>query len=247
MPIIVTQHSDANRPGRLGRILRDHTFKLRVIRLDKGEPLPPDLDDVEGVISLGGPQSVNEPHAWIPRELDFIRAAHEKHLPVVGVCLGHQLIAKALGGEVGPMEPATPGGPAGEIGFTDVEVLPTGHTDTILNGIAWKHPQFQKHKDEVKATPPNAVVLMKSHTCPVHAFRAGMRTYGFQFHFEADHGIINDLLADATTELHAHGITTAEFNQHLEQHYDMFQRLSERLCASIANYLIPRVATAIRV
>jgi GMP synthase (glutamine-hydrolysing) len=238
MPILVIQHSDANRPGRLGLTLRDHAFKLDVRRIDRGDPLPPDLDDVDGVITLGGPQNVDEGHAWIEKELAFLREAHERALPIVGVCLGAQLIAVALGGEVGPMD-------AGEAGFVDVDILPAGHTDTILSGIAWRSPQFQKHRYEVKALPAGAAHLASSTRCRVQAFRAGMRTYGFQYHIEADRPIIDELMKDARTSLHQAGLTTEEFARQLDERYPAFARLADRLCVNIATYLIPRVATAI--
>jgi GMP synthase-like glutamine amidotransferase len=240
MSILVLQHSDRCRPGRLGLTLRDHAFKLDVVRLDKGDNLPPDLDDVDGVISLGGPQNVDEGHAWLDRERELLRSAHEASLPIVGICLGHQLLAEALGGEVGPME-------APEVGFVPVDVLPSGQTDTILAGIAWRAPQFQRHRYEVKKLPAGAQLLASSEKCKVQVFRAGMRSYGFQYHFEADRSMIDAFMSDARTDLHQAGATTDEFARSLERHYEMFSRLADRVCISIATYLIPRVATAMNI
>ena len=237
MSIIVLQHSDRCRPGRLGLTLRDHAFKLDIIRPDEGDPLPTDLDDVDGVISLGGPQNVDEGHAWLDRERAFLRAAHEASLPIVGICLGHQLLAEALGGEVGPME-------APEVGFTPVSIGSPGQTDTILAGVAWRTPQFQRHRYEVKKLPPGAQLLASSEKCKVQVFRAGMRSYGFQYHFEADRAMIDSFMSDARTDLHQSGATTDEFARSLERHYEMFSRLADRVCINIATYLIPRVATA---
>ncbi|MEO1129152.1 MAG: type 1 glutamine amidotransferase [Planctomycetota bacterium] len=239
MAILVFQHDDRCRPGRLGLTLRDHTFKLRIVRPDQGEQPPVDYDDVDAVISLGGPQMVTDGHAWIEREQEYIRGAHERSLPVIGVCLGHQMVASALGGEVGPMDRP-------EIGFVDVDVLPAGHTDSILSGVAWRSPQFQKHRQEVKSLPPGAVKLASSKQCDVQIFRAGMRTYGFQYHFECDRAMIDVLLADAKTDLHQAGVTTEEFARQCDEKYEMFARLADRTCINIATYLIPRVATAMR-
>ena len=238
MPILVIQHSDRCRPGRLGRTLRDHAFKLDVVRPDQGDALPADLDEIDAVISLGGPQNVDERHAWIPREIELLRAAHERALPVIGVCLGHQLIAQALGGEVAPMEQP-------EVGFTDVSILPPGHTDTILTGIAWTTPQFQRHKYEVRTLPPGAQLLASSAKSKVQCFRAGMRTYGFQYHFEADRPMIDEMMSDARTDLHQSGLTTDEFARDLESNYPTFSRLADRLSINLATYLLPKVATTI--
>lgn len=237
MPIIVIQHNERNRPGRLGMTLRDHGFDQRIIRVDLAEPLPQDFDDVDGVISMGGPQQVDEGHAWIQPELDFLREAHERALPVVGVCLGHQLVAKALGGEVGNAE-------QGEIGFVDVNIHPKAQTETLLAGIAWTSAQFQRHTYEVKEAPAGARVLASSDRCKVQAMAIGMRTFGFQYHFEADTDFIDYATSSAKTALHAMGTTTEEFSKDMQTKYPAFARLADRLCINIATYLIPRVANA---
>ncbi len=239
MPIIVFQHDSKNKPGRLGMTLRDHAFKLDIRRLDQGDSVPIDFDDVDGVISLGGAANVDDKHAWLEKEREYLRGAHERGLPVVGVCLGAQLVAEALGGTV---EKAA----QREAGFVDVDLLPVAHTDTILTGIAWKSPQFSLHRYEVTKLPVGGVQLAKSQNCANQAFRVGMRTYGFQYHFEADRPMMNELLADARSDLHAAGMTTDEFAKHADTKYEMFARLGDRLCVNIATYLIPKVGTAIR-
>lgn len=238
MAIIVFQHSDANRPGRLGLTLRDHAFKLDVRRLDQGDEVPADYDDVDGVISLGGPQNVGDHYNWIPKELAYLRGAHERSLPVVGICLGHQLIAKALGGEVAPMDRP-------EVGMQGVQLLPAGQTDTVLAGIAWDSPQLLIHEHQVKTLPDGAVALASSKACGVQVFRAGMRTYGFQYHFEADRDMTRAIAHESRETLHKDGLTGPELEEQMDRHYPSFARLADRLCVNIATYLIPRVATMI--
>jgi GMP synthase (glutamine-hydrolysing) len=240
MPIIVFQHDAKNKPGRLGMTLRDHAFKLDIRRLDQGAPIPGDFDDVDGVISLGGTANVDDKYGWLEKERVFLREAHERGLPVVGVCLGAQLIAEALGGEVQKA-------PNREAGFVDVRMLPVAHSDTILSGIAWNSPQFSLHRYAISTLPEGAVRLAESAHCEVQAFRAGMRTYGFQYHFEADRPMMDELLADARSDLQGAGLSTDEFSRDAEKKYEMFARLGDRLCVNIATYLIPRVGTAIRV
>ena len=100
MAILVIQHSKISDPGHLGTALRQHGQKVRTVRIDLGQPLPADLDDVHGVVSLGGPQSANGNDAWNAPELELMREAHARQVPVLGICLGAQMLAKALGGDL---------------------------------------------------------------------------------------------------------------------------------------------------
>jgi GMP synthase-like glutamine amidotransferase len=239
MAIVMLQYDERGRSGRLGTTLRDHGFKLDVRRIFAGDEMPVDFDDVDGVVALPARANTSDGHAWIEKQRVFLREAHERALPVVGVCFGAQVLAEALGGSVSPME-------VPEVGFTDVELTPPAHTDTILAGVAWKTPQFQTHRCEISEPPPGCTVLAKSERCAVQAFRAGMRTYGFQYHFECDRSMVDTYMRDARTDLHQSGVTTDEFARDVERKYEMFARLADRLCVNIATYLIPRVANAVR-
>jgi len=244
MPTLVLQHHDIGSPGRLGAALRDHGHRLRVLRPDLGQTLPSDLDDVEAVVALGGPQNVEDAadkHPWLVQEMDLLRQAHEAQLPVVGVCLGAQLIAAALGGRVEKME--TP-----EIGFVDVELTPAGQTDVVLAGLAWTSPQFSHHSREVVELPEGAAPLASSQRCRTQAFRVGLRTYAFQFHFEADAGMVRQLLRSAPEQMRKAGLLEEDIDRQLERSYATFERLAQRLCENIAELLTPaaRLAAAPR-
>lgn len=240
MAIIVFQHGEGG-PGRLGLTLRDHGFKLDVRRLDLppeagGKPVPPDFDNVEGVVSLGGKQDVTEEdfakYPWLAAEAAYLREAHERQLPVVGICLGAQLIAHALGGKVARM--AKP-----ELGFHPLSLNPLGQTETILAGIAWESPQFQSHFYEVAELPPGATVLGSSALCRNQVFRAGIRTYGFQYHFECDRAGIEQMMATHADGLAQAGLSAADLAAQCDAHYGQFARLGDRLCVNIASYAFP--------
>lgn len=232
--IIVFQHSGHVGPGRLGATLRDHGFRLDIRRLDLLGPggVPPDFDNVHGVISLGGPQNVGEDHAWMPAEVAYLREAHQRQLPLIGVCLGHQMIAHALGGQVGPM-------PRAEWGFETVAINPTGQVEAMLGGIAWNARWYQNHGQEVKQLPDGATLLAGSAACAVQAFRAGLRTYGFQFHFECDRAMIENFVQTDADQLRELGLSPADIAAQADAHYATFARLSDRLCMSLATYLFP--------
>lgn len=247
MPIIVFQHDARCSPGRLGRTLRNLGMNLDVRRLDLplgqfGGPVgnrhvPVDFDDVQGVISLGGAMNVTDepPPPWMASEIEFLREAHKRNLPLVGVCLGHQLIAKALGGEVGPMEARD-----GEQGMVVVKQHPIANTDTILAGIPWQHHEFQSHRQEVKALPPGATCLQFSDLCKVQSFRAGLRTYAFQYHFECDWGMVEEFMGvDRADNSKSPDPYMAELLVACRSHYPEFAQAAERLCVNLASYLFP--------
>lgn len=237
MPIIVFQHGEESRPGRLGLTLRDQGHRLDIRRLDRNGVVPPDFDGVDGVISLGGPQSVAvgaERPAWMDAEIAFLKRAHELELPVVGICLGHQLIAAALGGEVRTMDRP-------EVGFHGIQINPAGQTETILAGIPWSARFYCHHNDHVAKLPPGALALASSKAAPVQAFKAGVRTYAFQHHFEADRDMIIGFARTSQDELQRAGIDESAITRQVQEHYDAFARLADRLCLNIATYLFPPV------
>jgi GMP synthase (glutamine-hydrolysing) len=234
MAIIVFQHSVLSAPGRLGATLRDHGLKLDIRRLDQRGPggIPPDFDNVHGVISLGGPQNVGEDHPWMEGEIAYLRRAHELQLPVIGVCLGAQLIAHALGGQVGSMS-------ALEWGFTRMSLNTFGQVETLLAGLAWESHQFQAHGQEIKELPAESTLLASSEACKVQIFRAGIRTFGFQHHFECDRTMIEAFARSTPDELQRAGLSPADLSAQMDRHYDLFARMADRLCVNIATYLFP--------
>ena len=245
MAIIVLQHSESVTLGRLGPCLRDHGKPVDVRRLDRpvgewvnGAPnqhVPADFDDVDGVISLGGEMMVGDPLPWMNAELEFLKETHARKLPLLGICLGAQMIAKALGGEVGPID----GGRA-EWGMAPVKQHPIANTDIILAGVPWTSWQFHAHGQEVKTLPAGAACLQYSNTCKVQSFRAGLRTYGFQYHFECDGPMIADYLRSGDEQIARSGITDIKAAlADADARYEDFARVADRLCVNIATYLLP--------
>jgi GMP synthase-like glutamine amidotransferase len=236
MAIIVFQHSDKGGPGRLGATLRDNGFRLDIRRPDLGgvKGVPSDLDNVEGVLILGGPQNVTdiEKYVWMQAEVAFIKSAHAAELPVIGICLGGQLIAHALGGKVTPREK-----PA--IGFYPVSVTVPGQTETIMSGIPWEHPQVFSCGQQVKDLPPGAMLLAGTKATPVQAFKVGLRTYGFLYHFECDRSGVDELMRECKRGMEVCGTTPGEVHVQADQQYATFARVSDRLCVNLATYCFP--------
>lgn len=237
MPILILQHGPSGTPGRLGTTLRDHGFNMDIRRLDlppgplnRGVPL--DLDDLRGIVILGGEQNVTDinRYPWMQAEAALIRKAHAAAIPIVGICLGAQLIAHALGGQVGPKDQP-------DCGFRMMDVTIAGQTETMMAGVPWRSPQLFFCGQEVKTAAPGTMVLASSETTKIAAYKIGLRTYGFLNHFECDHVMAADFGATACGTGGTGG--RQSIGEQIAANYATYARVSERLCKNIADYLFP--------
>jgi GMP synthase (glutamine-hydrolysing) len=231
MAILAIQHSRHSGAGHLGAALRTFGQRVRTVRVDEGQPLPADLDDVHGLVSLGGPQSANDGDRWVGQELALIREAHERKIPFLGLCLGAQMLAKALGGEVARM--ASP-----EFGWTRVRAASIGVEDALLAGTGWDHVVFESHGEHVATLPPGATVIMKGKACPVQAYRIGPWSYGFQYHPEwTREDILAEIDRSSDADLAAAGTSKAAQRQATAEHAANAERASARIF-ELANLLL---------
>ncbi|MCC5824125.1 MAG: type 1 glutamine amidotransferase [Phycisphaerales bacterium] len=232
--IVILQHNEHAHAGRLARCLRDHGFRLDIRRVDLppeagGKPVPSDLDNLHGLVVLGGAQNVDENHPFLAQEQALIRMAHEAGLPIVGICLGCQQIAKALGGRVARM--AKP-----EVGMTPVHLNSVGQTETMLAGIPWSSPQLHSHAYEVVELPPGATLLGSTPACKVQSFRIGVRTFAFQHHFECDLPMAYHLMERSVPLAAEAGLTLDELNRQIDENAEMFDRSNDRRCENLATF-----------
>jgi len=232
--ILVIEHSEAAGIGRLADILSRYAHRTRVIRLHRGDALPVDLDDVDGVISCGGPQSANDDDAALKAEMKLLRAAHERAMPVLGLCLGSQLLAKALGGEVG----ALPGN-ALEIGWHPVKLTAIGREDPLFAGIGWTTEQLHWHGEAVTKLPPGARLFALSDACPIQAWGAGLRTYAIQYHPEWTDVELRNTIETSSQELVKAGVNRDTLLRESETRWPEATRLAERLFESWILFVAP--------
>ena len=181
MKRLVLQHADAEHPGIFRSFLKEDGHSYDAVELDAGEALP-SLDGYDALWVMGGPMDVwqEEAHPWLKDEKAYIKEAVEgRGLPFLGLCLGHQLLAEALGGEVGAS--GTP-----EIGVLDVQLTEEGASGVFMDGLPEVFPCLQWHSAEVTKLPPGAQVLATSPACAVQAMKWGPRAYSTQFHVEVE-------------------------------------------------------------
>ncbi|MFJ3903797.1 type 1 glutamine amidotransferase [Streptomyces sp. NPDC090025] len=188
-PVLVIQQEDGAGPGIVGERLRAAGFALRVLHPWRGEELPGTLDGMAGLLVLGGAANCEDDAAapWLAGVRTLIReAVHGRTaLPLLGICLGGQLMAQTLGGRV----VRRPQGP--ELGVTPVRRLPAVAADRVFASVPEGAAAAQWHWDEIGALPPGAVPLLGGDDCPYQAFRIGDVAWGTQFHPE----VLSDTVA----------------------------------------------------
>jgi GMP synthase-like glutamine amidotransferase len=187
--ILVFEHMDAGHPGIFREFLRQDGIASQAVRLDLGEPIP-DLAAFDALWVMGGPQDVwqEAEHPWLADEKAAIRdAVLGRRMPYLGICLGHQLLADALGGEVEPaVEP--------EIGVFEVALCADAAGHPLLAGLPERGRFLQWHRAEVRRPPEDAKVLATSPSCKVQAIAVGARAFGLQCHAEVDQAILDHWL-----------------------------------------------------
>jgi len=190
-PVVIFRHARTEGPGHLAEYLDHRGIAWRLVRLDEGEPVPAAPDAFAGLVFMGGPMSVNDDLPWIPSVLKLIQAAVGQQVPVLGHCLGGQLMAKALGGTVSR-------NPVKEIGW--------GHCDVTDHPVAHEwfgdlraFESFHWH-GETFTLPAGAQHLLSSRYCVNQAFALGPHL-GMQCHVEMTEDLVRTWCRAGAKEL----------------------------------------------
>lgn len=186
-PVLLVQHARHEHPAALRRTLETQGIPTLWIHPYRGDPYP-DLSEISGLVSLGGPMSANDEvgHPWIRDEIRLIQGALSRGMPILGICLGGQLLTRSLGHAVSP-------NPELEVGWFPLTLTPEGLHDRFL-GVLTKPTVYHFHFDTFEL-PHGAEKLASSEACDNQAYRIEEKAYGLQFHPEADHQLLGEWLS----------------------------------------------------
>lgn len=184
--VLALQHVWDDPPGYLEEILHTHSIVCDIVEVEK-EPVP-DPGNYQAIIIMGGPQHVytEEQHPNMAREKAMLRQAVAQEIPILGICLGGQLLASALGAEVRQHHLA-------ELGFFRIPLTTAGRQDPLFTGLPGHQLAFHWHED-VFDLPAGALRLASNKDVPNQAFRYGKHAYGLQFHIELNTAMVETWL-----------------------------------------------------
>jgi GMP synthase (glutamine-hydrolysing) len=210
--VLVIQHVRSETPGKIGAVLRTEGISTKVVRIFEGNKVPDELGEAAGLVIMGGPMGVYEQdrHPFLRQEIRLIEEALKREEPVLGICLGSQLLASALGARVRP-------GKRKEIGWYPVRLTESAKTDPLWKGVTGSFIAYHWHGD-IFEVPRGAVSLASSALTKCQAFRYGRSAYGFLFHMEITEKIIRDMARTFADELRAEGLDGAAISRGAKAH-----------------------------
>jgi len=229
--VVVIQHVLHEGPGTFELPLKRAGCSLQTLKADDPRAAWPTLSTIQGLLVMGGPQSVYE-HAMYPflkKEIAFLREALERELPILGVCLGAQLLAAALGAKVTK-------NPQKEIGWYPLMRESAADDDPMMAPFGQTETVFQWHGDAF-ALPNGAVQLASSPLCDQQAFRYGARAWGLQFHVEVTESMIRAWIRANAQELSTLKgiIDPVAMHRQTPQHVSRLKHLADHIAMTFAN------------
>ncbi|MBS0151570.1 MAG: type 1 glutamine amidotransferase [Nitrospira sp.] len=222
MKAVCLQHVPFEGPGAFAKALAKRGVSLESHLVPKNG-LPKDAGDL--LVVMGGPMSVNDPDPWIVEETSFIRSALLAGQPMIGVCLGSQFMAKALGSTIRP-------GKALEIGMMPIRLTEEGKKDPVFGGGSDVVDVFEWH-GEIFDLPTGGVPLAGSTIAPLQAFRYDNRAYGLLFHLEMEEGGIDSLCRECASDVTKANLTTQQIKTTALPQLPQLHHLADRLISRL--------------
>jgi GMP synthase (glutamine-hydrolysing) len=229
--VLFVQNGDTDHPGIFADVLRERGIALDVVHAWSGEVVPADLRPWSGVAVGGGAISAYEfeDYPFLSREEELIRSAQAAGLPVLGLCLGAQLMASAFGGKVFANREK-------EIGFFDVRFTAEAKNDPLWHRHTEPFQPVHWHGDTF-TLPPGAVHLASSALTANQLFRFGDKSYGFQFHLEIDERVLTEMIGVDGGGLPRHGVDPEEFLRQGRAAFPKVKPLAEAIFGRWTDFL----------
>jgi GMP synthase (glutamine-hydrolysing) len=222
--VYVLQHHPIENLGTIAEALQGAALAWQYIRIHEGHPVPKDMKGAGGLIVMGGPMAVyqTDHYPFLRDEMQLVEQAVREELPVLGVCLGAQIVAAALGAKVTR-------NPAGkEIGWRPVTLSDAALEDRLWRGVAPTITPFHWHGD-IFEVPASAVSLASSEKTPCQGFRYGNSVYALQFHIEVTPESVAAMAAEWPRELEKEKISAAEMIGATAGHVPELELLSDAI------------------
>ena len=235
--VFVLQHAACESLGVMEEALDASGLSIRGFRVQDGDPVPQEVGAAAGLVVLGGSMGVHnqEPYPFLGQELRLIRQALRREVPILGVCLGAQLLASALGGAVGRNVRQ-------EIGWHPVFLTAEAAQDALWRGLPETWTGFHWHGDFFE-TPPGAVSLASSALTPCQAFRFGRLAYGFQFHLEVTEALVREWTVAFAEDLAGAGLGAAPLLDRIPEYLPPMQTIAREVFGRWAAMVAQRAPT----
>jgi GMP synthase-like glutamine amidotransferase len=232
--VLVLQHAAPEGPGLIARAVEARELAIQIVRSFEGERVPADVGDAVGLVVLGGPMSVHDADRfpYLRQEMKLIEQGMKAGCPVLGVCLGSQLLASVLGARVVKA-------PRKEVGWHRVTLNDDGLADPVFKGSESSFMGFHWH-GEIFSLPQGATSLARSELTSHQAFRYGTSVYGILFHLEVTQEIIEAMAAAFAAELAELGETTSSLLSDSADHLAPLAERGGRALAVWADFLASR-------
>jgi GMP synthase (glutamine-hydrolysing) len=233
-PVLVIQHAGVEQPGTIADALTSAGYLIQPVLAFDGQAIPQKTDEFQGLVIMGGPIGVYEcdRYSYLADELHLIEKVLEARKPILGVCLGSQFLAAALGAEVRK-------GKRKEIGWHPVSLTVEAKVDRLLAGIEQAFMALHWHGD-LFDLPPGAVNLASSDLTPCQAFRYRENAFGFLFHMETTTEILRGMVTAFEDELRQEGLDGSEIIQAATQYLPKLQQTGRTVFARWAALLSGR-------
>ena len=232
--VLVFQHASPETLGVIADALGDRGLTTRYVHSFLEEPLPPDLSGIDALVVMGGPMGVYDQGRmlFLKTEMQLIEQALKQKKPVLGVCLGSQMLATVLGANVIRRKDR-------EIGWQRVQLSENGIFDPLLKSIEPSFTAFHWHRD-IFELPQGTVSLASSDMTEHQAFRYGENAYGFLCHLEMTENMVREMIRLFSNELDEEKIDPTVLMEQGLQHHPPLERIGKEVFGRWANLISPK-------